>query len=98
MELYHSCLIAETYHEQPTSFLPRLLWPGTARRPASLVPATMPRPDDYDTLALNFSTRRKLAIMDEVARCPHCGAIIREIRLLRETVARLRGTSRVTST
>lgn len=80
--------------------------------------------------------------MDEVARCPHCGAIkggtaaaidalyrevsrikdlaqrqrpaprdltddaakareaelIREIRLLRETVARLRGSSRVTST
>jgi hypothetical protein len=80
--------------------------------------------------------------MDEVARCPHCGAIkggtaaaidalyhevsrikdlaerrrptpqdvaddtakareaelLREIRLLRETVARLRGSSRVTST
>jgi predicted nucleic acid-binding Zn-ribbon protein len=83
-----------------------------------------------------------LAVMDEVARCPHCGAIkggtaaaidalyrevsrikdlaerrqaasqdvtdeaakareaelLREIRLLRETVARLRGSSRVTST
>jgi predicted nucleic acid-binding Zn-ribbon protein len=70
--------------------------------------------------------------MDEVARCPHCGAInggtaaavdalyrevsrikdlalaldsaqareaelLREIRLLRETVARLRGGTRVTS-
>jgi hypothetical protein len=82
-----------------------------------------------------------LAVMDEVARCPHCGAIkggtaaaidalyhevsrikdlaerqrqapqdvtgdakareaelLREIRLLRETVARLRGSSHVTST
>lgn len=85
-----------------------------------------------------------MAVMDEVARCPHCGAIkggtdaaidalyhevsrikdlaerqqpapqdvtealdaakaretelLREIRLLRETVARLRGSSRVTGT
>jgi predicted nucleic acid-binding Zn-ribbon protein len=35
----------------------------------------MPRPDGYDTLCLVSSAFWKLAVMDEVARCPHCGAI-----------------------